>query len=116
MKYPMKLKTDRPLFEYLVRNNMGFDYYLFDEFDDALKTAETESIKNNGTFLIYEVYFNTRTREFFGTNTFKVFSGKVKYDKHAEIDLHLQFYVNAGDWLNPNKEWLEILKKKEQNS
>lgn len=116
MKYPMKLKTERPLFEYLVRDNMNLDYYLFSEFDNALKTAETKSIEKNGTFLIYEVYFNTSTREFHGTNTFKVFQGKVKYDKHAEVDLHLEFYVNAGEWLNPNEEWLEILKKRNETN
>ncbi len=116
MKYPMKLKTERPLFEYLVRDNMELDYYLFDDFDDALKTAETKSIENNGTFLIYEVYFNTATREFHGTNTFKVRCGKVQYDKHAEIELHLAFYVNAGEWLNPNQKWIDKLKEKESVS
>lgn len=116
MKYPMKLKTERPLFEYLVRDNMELDYYLFSEFDDALKIAETKSIEKHGIYLIYEVYFNTKTREFYGTNTFQACCGKVKYDKHADIDLHLEFYVNAGEWLNPNQEWLEVLKKREESS
>ena len=60
-KYPMKNKTDRPLFEYLVRDNMHFDYYLFDEFDKALKQAEKMSISGNRHILIYENYFNTKT-------------------------------------------------------
>ena len=64
-KYPMKNKTDRPLFEYLVRDNMHLDYYLFDEFDKALKQAEKMSISDGRHILIYENYFNTKTRESF---------------------------------------------------
>ena len=111
----MELKTERPLFEYLVRDNMNLDYYLFSNFNDALRCAETQSIDGNRCFLIYEVYFENSTREFRGQNTFSIRGGKVKYDKYAEVDLHLCFYVNAGEWLNPNKEWIEILEKRNNN-
>ncbi len=110
-KYPMKNKTDRPLFEYLVRDNMHFDYYLFDEFDKALKQAEKMSISGNRHILIYENYFNTKTREWHGCNTFDVVEGKVRYDKHAMPDLHLEFYINAGEWMNPNQKWIDLLKE-----
>lgn len=106
MKYPMKLKTEKPCFEYLVRLNSCLDYYLFEEFDDALKTAMALSSKN-GIALVYEIFFNTTTREFFGRNTFKAYDGYVDYDKHGRADLHIEFYVNAGEWLNPKKEWME---------
>lgn len=109
MKYPMKNKTDKPLFEYLVRDNMNMDYYLFDEFDKALKQAEKMSVSESRHVLIYENYFNTKTREWYGLNTFDVIDGKVRYDKHAKVELHLEFYVNAGEWLNPNEEWIELL-------
>lgn len=112
MHYPMELKTEQPLFEYLVKDSMNFDYYLFTDFDDALKCAESKSIQGNKLFLIYEVYFDNKTREFRGQNTFSIRGGKVRYDKYAEVDLHLEFYVNAGEWLNPNEEWIQILQKK----
>lgn len=112
VKYPMKEKTEMPLFEYLVRDNMCLDYYLFKDFDSALKQAMTMSVSGNRHMLIYENYFNTNTREWHGCNTFDVIEGKVRYDKHARPDLHLEFYVNAGEWLNPNPEWIDILNKK----
>lgn len=76
-KYPMKNKTDRPLFEYLVRDNMHLDYYLFDEFDKALKQAEKMSVSDGRHILIYENYFNTTTREWHGCNTFDVIEGSL---------------------------------------
>jgi hypothetical protein len=108
MKYPMVKNTERPLFEYMVIQNGEFDYYLYDKFDDALKKATELSI-GHGIGLVYEAYFINSTREYRGQNTFKVFDGIVHYDKHADIGLHLEFYINAGEWLNPNEEWLKIL-------
>ena len=101
-KYPLKDKTTNPSFEYLVRDNMKLNYYLFMNFNDALRQAEKMSISGNRHVLIYEKYFNTRTREWHGLNTFDVIEGEVIYDKHASPELHLEFYVNAGEWLNPN--------------
>lgn len=109
IKYPMKNKTDQPLFEYLVRDNMSMDYYLYANFDSALKQAEAMSISGNRHILIYEPHFNTVTREWHGCNTFSVVGGRVKYDKHAEVGLHLEHYVNAGEWLNPNQEWIDTI-------
>lgn len=102
-KYSLKSKTDRPSFEYMVRQNSGFDYYLYSDFDSALKKMVEISI-SKGIGLLYEIYFNNQTREYFGHNTFKAFDGEVKYDKHAKVDLHLHFYINAGEWLNPDVE------------
>lgn len=101
-RYPIKEKTENPRFEYLVRDNMSHNYYFFSEFDEALKHAETMSISGSRHVLIYEKYFNTKTREWHGVNTFNVVSGKVMYNKHANVGLHLEFYVNAGEWLNPD--------------
>lgn len=35
----MKKKTERPLFNYLVRANSSFDYYLYENFNDAIEKA-----------------------------------------------------------------------------
>ena len=103
-------KTENPLFEYIVRFNDNLDYYLFDDFNSALKKAVELSNKSKIT-LVYELQFNNSTREWFGKNTFTVYDGEVKYDKHARADLLIQFYVNAGEWLNPNDEWIITLTK-----
>lgn len=110
-KYPMNTKTEKPLFNYLIRMNSGMDYYLYEDFDTAIRKAM--SLSHGADIpLIYEVYFNTETREFFGQNTFSIYDGTIEYDKHARVELHIEFYVNAGEWLNPNNEWLEILQNK----
>lgn len=109
MKYPMKRKTERPLFEYMLRFNNSWDYYLFDNFDDTIKKA-MELSKEINIPLIYELHFDNRTKEWYGQNTFLFYDGKCEYDKHARIDLHIHFYVNAGEWLNLNEEWIKILK------
>lgn len=109
MKYPMKNKNEKPLFEYLVRVSNEFDYWLFDNFDEAMSTLRTLSIGKVCRVNMYEVYFNTKTREFHTLNTFHAFDGKLEYDKFANPDLHIEFYVNAGEWMNPNETWVEQL-------
>jgi len=62
-KYPMKTKTEKPNFNFLVRSNDGMDYYLFYEFDDALNQLKAMSLDNKGHIAcLYEPYFNTTTR------------------------------------------------------
>lgn len=103
IKYPMKSKTERPRFNYLVRSNDSMDYYLYYEFDDALNKTKTMSLKERGHIArLYEPYFNVSTREWYGQNTFTAYDGIVEYNKHARAVLHLEFYVNAGEWLNPD--------------
>lgn len=110
MKYPMFSNTDRPLFEYMVIQNGENDYYLYDKFDTALKKA-VELSRNGEIGCMYELEFNAYTREYKGRNTFTVYEGETVYDRHKELGLHIHFYINAGDWLNPNGKWLDILKK-----
>lgn len=110
MKYPMTKKTDRPLFDYMVMENSEYNYYLYDSFDLALKKA-IELSYGMDIGVLYELAFNNETREYRVQNTFTAYDGEVKYDKYARLGLHVQFYVNAGDWLNPNEEWLSILSR-----
>lgn len=102
-KYPLKTKTENPKFNYLVRSNDSMDYYLYDEFNDALDKLKMMSLERHSHIIcLYEPYFDTQTREWHGQNTFTACNGKIRYDKHARVDLHLAFYVNAGEWLNPD--------------
>ena len=108
MQYPMKKKTERPLFNYLVRVNSSFDYYLYENLNDAIEKARQLSRDDIG--VLFEVYFNTQTREFFGQKTFLVFDGEIHYEKHGPVELHIEFYVHAGEWLNPDEKMIEKIK------
>jgi Protein of unknown function (DUF551). len=114
MKYPMKeKKTINPIFNYMVIVNGEFDYYLYITFNDALTKAKELSCTNR-CVLIYECAFKNDAREFFGHNTFTIYNGIVTYDKHNNWGLHLSFYVNSGEWLNPNQEWIDILEREKR--
>lgn len=103
IKYPMNKNTEKPNFNYLVRANSSMNYYLFEKFDEAYVHMKNVSLTDECHIACpYEPYFNNKTREWFGQNTFTAYDGEVKYDKHARVELHLEFYVNAGEWLNPN--------------
>jgi len=110
MKYPMTKNTEQPLFNYIVKSNDSFNYYLYSDFDTALKKVmEISNIEGIG--ILYELYFNNSTREYRAHPTFKAFDGKAKYDKHERVALHIHFYINAGEWLNPNENWLALLNR-----
>ena len=93
--------------------NGEFNYYLYVSFDETLKKAQ-ELSRTNRCVLIYECAFKNDVREFFGHNTFTIYDGIVRYDKHNYWGLHIEFYVNFGEWLNPNQEWIDILERKRE--
>lgn len=105
MKYPMDSKTERPLFEYMITTNIPTKYWLFkaNEFDAAIAKLKEVSLLQgeDGIAKLFEVYFDTRTREYYGQNTFTAYDGELTYDKHAPRELHLHYYMNAGEWMNP---------------
>lgn len=102
-KYPLTTKTENPRFEFLVKDLMDMDYYLFTDFNSALKRLRTLSLQRSHHALLYEKKFNTNTREFHGKPTFQAMDGYVVYDPYVFTELHLEFYVNAGEWLNPEE-------------
>lgn len=106
-RYPLKDKKTNPQFEFLVRDIMRMDYWLFSNFDEAITKAKTLSTPNRH-IAVYEKYFNTVTREWHSLNTFDAVDGELRYDRHARPDLHLEFYVNAGEWMNPRQDWLSL--------
>ncbi|ADZ84472.1 hypothetical protein [Cellulosilyticum lentocellum] len=99
MKYLLKTEKDKPSFNYLVKQIDSFDYYLFSSFNDALEKLRSLSFIGTGAWL-YEPYFINSNREWKTQNTFTAYDGVVKYDKYAEIGLHLKFHIDAGEWLN----------------
>lgn len=114
VRYPMKKNTDRPLFEYLVKTNMEFEYWLFEDFDSALECAKTLHAKTDEMILIYDCYFDTRNRQYRAQKSFWIrHDGKVVFDKHGDIELHVEFYINAGEWMNPRQDWIDTIRRYE---
>lgn len=99
MKYILKTRKDKPSFDYLVKQIDSFDYYLFNNFNDALDKLRNLSVIGIGAWL-YEPYFNNSNREWKTQNTFTAYEGVINYDKYAEIGLHIKFHTDAGEWLN----------------
>jgi hypothetical protein len=94
----------QPKFEYFVRVNGEFDYYLYEskDFDKALKKAMELSVPHN-LVLIDEVTFINSTREYKLTTCFRAYNNQVTYLKHETPMLHAKFYLEAGRWLNPKE-------------
>jgi len=112
MKYPMENKTDCPLFDFLVIDLKYYNYYLYNNFEDALKKAKRLVVKYDMVY-ICEPILNNHTREYLAKPTFTLHKGGgIDYDKHAKLLLHIKFFMDAGEWKNPNKEWIELLKNK----
>jgi len=101
-RYELEARTSYPDFEFMVTRNGYFDYWLFTDFDSAVKQAQLLQKQHpHEIILIYEPYFNTTTREWHAQNTFRIVDNKLTYDKHALPLLHLKFYTDAGEWQNP---------------
>lgn len=104
-RYTLTSKQSHPEFNYLVRSNDNLDYYLFEGFNDAVDKLKEVSLSSKGKIgLLYEPYFNTKKREWYAQNSFTSYDGELEYHKFGEILLHIKFYVDAGEWLNPLKE------------
>lgn len=94
----------------MVKKYDSFRYHLFEDFDSALECAKKLHAKYNSRIDIYECDFNTRDRQFRAQNTFWIsYGGKVRYDKYGEISLHIEFYINAGEWMNPRQDWIDLI-------
>lgn len=101
--FPLASKQERPAFEYMVMKTGEFDYYVYNSFNDALSKAVQLGAGAAGAD-VFELDFNTITREWRVCPTFHVSMGKVRYDKHARTGLHVLFHTQAGRWLNA-EEW-----------
>ena len=109
IKYPMKSNKEKPLFNFLVKSNMEMKYWLFSDFEEAVNYAKKLNIKlQDNIILIYEPHLNMRTKEYRGKLSFWLTDeGELMYGERSNIELHIEFYVNAGEWQNPNQDWIE---------
>lgn len=104
----IKERTDRPDFAYVVLIESRFgvleDYYLFkaDEFEEAYDVLKAEAAKDDYSHSrICEIGFNNLDRTYYLKPIFRVWDGKVVYDKYDEPLLHITWHMKAGQWLNP---------------
>ena len=112
VRYPMKKNTECPMFNFLVKSNSEMEYWLFDEFQDAYDCAKSLFAKLDEMILIYEYHLNTVTREYKARRAFWTdIDGKLKYVPRGDIELHLEFYINAGEWMNPRQDWIDTLRR-----
>lgn len=106
----LKEKTDQPNFAYvvLIEEKYGCleDYYLFkaDEFENAYDVLKAEAAKDEYSFSrICEIGFHNADRTYYLKPIFRIWHGKVIYDKYDEPLLHILWYIKAGRWLNPRE-------------
>lgn len=104
----LKEKTDRPKFEYVLLIDkdcsVAEDYYLFhyNEFEqayDILKTQASKDPYNMST--LCEIGFYNHNRTYYLKPIFRIWDGKIIYDKYQDPLLHVLWHMNAGEWLNP---------------
>lgn len=102
MKYNLKTNTDIPFFNYLVKAENASDYYLYLNFDRAIRMLASLSTDCH-IARILEPYRDLHTNEMFTQNSFSAIDGKYEYDKYPKVRDYLRNYLNAGDWLNPDE-------------
>ena len=107
MRYPMTTKTEQSKFKYLVRAGNGFDYYLYNDLGKALNKACALSMVGWDDYYIHEVM--NIGGQYRSIVTYICNKGRAEYDEFAVADLHICFYINAGEWLNPNEKLEETV-------
>lgn len=119
IRYPIRSNTEPLLFEYLVKTSMEMEYYLFaaDEFDEAIKRAKLLRLQESDTVLIYTPHLNNTTREYRAEKSFWIweFDGKLHHEKRGDIELHMEFYLRAGEWMNPRQDWIDAIHRMWKN-
>lgn len=111
-KFNLTDEEQQPPFAYVVLTDNSkskiladyLDYYLYrvDEFDKAYSQLKAEYARGRDLVGLYTVDFNTVDRTFRLAKSFYVnYQGKVIFDDTAMPDLHVVFYLRAGEWLNP---------------
>jgi len=121
-KYRMDTNTDKPLFTYLVKtvgsDTSDFNYWLYNNFHKAFDKMVALSIASQrngcGIAVIYTPHFINATREYKVKESFKASDGIARFDEHGDIHMHLKFYIDAGNWMNPEEayeEWEKMYEK-----
>ena len=74
IRYPMRSNKEKPLFEYLVKTSMEFEYWLFDEYYDGYQAPfvvckwksdlkKLEELLKNTSLILWKIYKNAIPEE-----------------------------------------------------
>lgn len=100
-------KKEEPPFEYILLTGSSFcDYYLYkeNELEEAITQLKTEYLKGFITARIYRKDFRNYDRTWGVEEFFSIdYNGKLKFEDCPGGGLHIVFYINAGEWLNPKE-------------
>ena len=110
-KYNLPDKTTKPEFDYIVLSGSYWtEYYLYraDEFEDAYNQLKSEFAKGFDLAVLCDLNFNTHSREWRAQPLFRSMQKsktEVFYDPYQKTMLHLKWYCDAGEWMNPRNKW-----------
>lgn len=103
LKFTLKSKIDKPAFSFFVRTNTaGAGYYLFADLEQALNKARVLSLTQFPLVIVYEPC-QDKDGEWHLIKTYSYFSGKCHLEEDAKPELHVKFYLEAYQWLNPDE-------------
>lgn len=103
MKYILQDKETEPGFKYLVKlNKPDTGYFLYNDIVEAMEKARILSLVEYPISLIYEP-IKDRYGEWVMQKTFLYIDGKPTFEDNARNELHVKFYLESGEWLNPDE-------------
>lgn len=110
MKYKLANKITKPDFDYILLSGAYYnEYYLYraNEFEEAYDQLKAEFAKGRYLAVLCDLNFNTKSREWKAQPLFRCsqHKDKVFYDPYQQTMLHLKWYCDAGEWLNPREKW-----------
>ncbi len=98
MKIVLKDKKTEPSFKYYVKlNTPCFDYYVFDDFEQAMNKARVLSLTEFPIVVVMEPD-KDKNGEWMFIQTFIYIQGRCQEDDKKL--LHVKFYLDAGECLN----------------
>ena len=101
-------KKQNPPFEYILLTGRCYcDYYLYkeSELEEAIIQLKAEFAKGFTTARICRKDFRNHDRTWGVEDFFSIdyCTEKLKYEDCPDSGLHIVFYINAGEWLNPKE-------------
>lgn len=109
-KYFLVDRMTKPSFDYILLSGEYYNkYYLYraNEFEQAYDQLKAEFAKGIHLAVLCDLDFNTRTREWRAHPLFRCSrrDERVFYDPYQQIMLHIKWYCDVGEWLNPREKW-----------
>lgn len=77
-------------------------YLLYNNAEEAMKKARILFLVEYPISLIYEPVKDSYV-EWVMRKTFLYINGKSTFDDNARNELHIKFYLESGEWLNPDE-------------